>query len=182
MPRIQPVEPHDAPQVSQEYVEAGKQMTGGEVINYFKQMSVSPASFKGYMDLSETLQDGSLDRKLQESIAVAVSDFNGCTYCLSVHSGLAEQEGLSEDEREQAQQFESEDPKRAAALHFVREVVESRGHPSDEVLDEVREAGYTDEQIMEMISNVALNTLSNYMNETIETEVDVPVVETTHSR
>ena len=33
MPRIQPVEPHDAPQVSQEYVEAGKQMTGGEVIN-----------------------------------------------------------------------------------------------------------------------------------------------------
>jgi hypothetical protein len=53
MPRIQPVEPHHAPQVSQEYVEAGKQMTGGEVINYFKQMSVSPASFKGYMDLSE---------------------------------------------------------------------------------------------------------------------------------
>ncbi len=177
MPRIQPLEPHHA-KISQEYVEAGKQMTGGKVINYFKQMSVSPASFKGYMDLSETLQGGSLDRKLQESIAVAVSDFNGCTYCLSVHSGLAEQE----DEREQAQQFESEDPKRAAALHFVREVLESRGHPSDEVLDEVREAGYTDEQIMEMISNVALNTLSNYMNETIETEVDVPVVETTHSR
>ena len=182
MPRIELVEPQNAPEVSQEYVEAGKQMSGGEVINFFKQMSVSPASFKGYMDLSETLQGGSLDRKLQESIAVAVSDFNGCTYCLSVHSGLAEQEGLSEDEREQAQQFESEDPRRAAALHFVREVVESRGHPSAEVLYEVKEAGYTDEQIMEMISNVALNTLSNYMNETIETEVDVPVVETTHSR
>jgi AhpD family alkylhydroperoxidase len=128
-PCIQPLEPHNASEVSQQYVEAGKQMTGGEVINYFKQMSVSPASFKGYMDLSQTLQGGSLDRKLQESIAVAVSDFNGCTYCLSVHSGLAKQEGLSEDEREQAQQFESENPKRAAALHFVREVVESRGHP-----------------------------------------------------
>jgi alkylhydroperoxidase family enzyme len=50
------------------------------------------------------------------------------------------------------------------------------------LFDEVKEAGYTDEQIMEMISNVALNTLSNYMNETIETEVDVPVAETTHSR
>jgi alkylhydroperoxidase family enzyme len=49
-------------------------------------------------------------------------------------------------------------------------------------LDEAREAGYTDEQIMEMISNVALNTLSNYMNETVETEVDVPIVETTHSK
>jgi AhpD family alkylhydroperoxidase len=72
------------------------------------------------MDLSGTLQGGTLDRQMQESIAVAVSDFNGCTYCLSVHSGLAEQEGLSEDERERAQQFESEVPKRAAALHFVQ--------------------------------------------------------------
>ena len=182
MPRIELVEPQNAPEVSQEYVEAGKQMSGGEVINFFKQMSVSPASFKGYMDLSETLQGGALDRKLQESIAIAVSDFNGCTYCVSVHSGLAEQEGLSEDEREQAQQFESEYPKRAAALHFVREVGESRGHPSDEACEEVREAGYTDEQIMEMIANVALNTFSNYMNETVEIDVDVPVVETTHSR
>ncbi len=182
MTRMQLVEPHNAPEVSKEYVEVGKQMTGGQVINFFKQMSVSPASFKGYMDLSGTLQSGTLDRQMQESIAVAVSDFNGCTYCLSVHSGLAEQEGLSEDERERAQQFESEDPKRDAALHFVQEVVESRGHPSDEAFDGVREAGYTDEQIMEMIANVALTTFSNYMNETIETDVDVPVVETTHSR
>jgi uncharacterized peroxidase-related enzyme len=128
---------------------------------------------QGYMDLSGTLQGGTLDRQMQESIAVAVSDFNGCTYCLSVHSGLAEQEGLSEDERERAQQFESEVPKRAAALHFVQEVVESRGHPSEKAFDGVREAGYTDEQIMEMIANVALNTFSNYMNETVEIDVDV---------
>jgi len=80
MPRIQPVEPENAPEVSQEYVEAGKQMTGGEVINFFKQMSVSPTSFKGYMDLAETLQGGALDRQTQESIAVAVSDFDGCVY------------------------------------------------------------------------------------------------------
>jgi hypothetical protein len=47
IPRIQPVEPQNAPEVSEEYIEVGKQMTGGEVINYFKRMSVSPASFKG---------------------------------------------------------------------------------------------------------------------------------------
>jgi hypothetical protein len=35
---------------------------------------------------------------------------------------------------------------------------------------------------MEMIANVALNTFSNYMNATVEIDVDVPVVETTHSR
>ena len=75
------------------------------------------------------------------------------------------------------QRFEAEDPKLAAALQFVEEVVESHGHPSDEAFNAPREAGYTDEQIMEMIANVALTTFSNYMNDSIQTEVDVPVVE-----
>ena len=80
MPRIELVEPQNAPEVSQEYVEAGKQMSGGEVINFFKQMSVSPTSFKAYMDFSGTLQGGALDRQTQESIAVAISDYDGCVY------------------------------------------------------------------------------------------------------
>ncbi len=87
--------------------------------------------------------------------------------------------GLSQDEVGQAQRFESNDEKRAAALRFAREVVETRGHPSDESFEAVREAGYTDEQIMEMISTVALATFTNYMNETIDTELDIPVVEPT---
>lgn len=92
---------------------------------------------------------------------------------------MAEQEGLSKDEVRKAQSFESDDPKRAAALRFAHDVIESRGHPSDESFEEVREAGYTDEQIMEMIANVALTQFSNYMNDSIQTEVDVPVTEPT---
>ena len=94
---------------------------------------------------------------------------------------MAEQEGLSQDEVRKAQSFESDDPKRAAALRFAHDVIESRGHPSDDSFEEAREAGYTDEQIMEMISNVALTQFSNYMNDSIQTEVDIPVVQPTGS-
>ncbi len=80
MSRIQPMEPEDAPQGSRKYIEKGKQQTDGQVINFFKQMSVSPASFKAYMDFSATLQGGALDRQTQESIAVAISDYDGCVY------------------------------------------------------------------------------------------------------
>ena len=86
---------------------------------------------------------------------------------------------MSKDEVRQAQNFQSDDPKRAAALNFAHDVIESRGHPSDESFEEVREAGYTDEQIMEMIANVALTQFSNYMNDSLQTEVDVPVTEPT---
>ena len=86
---------------------------------------------------------------------------------------------MSQDEIERAQQFESEDEQRAGALRFAREVVETRGHPSDESLEEVRNAGYTDEQVVEMVATVALATFSNYMNDTMGTEVDLPVQEPT---
>lgn len=94
---------------------------------------------------------------------------------------MAEQEGLSQEERERAQSFESEDESRAAALRFVKEVVENDAHISDEAFEDVREAGYSDEQIMEMISNVALTTFSNFINDAIGTEVDVPQVDPVHS-
>ena len=84
---------------------------------------------------------------------------------------------MSEEEVERAQRFESEQEQRAAAFRFAREVVESRGHPSDEAIDEARNANYTDEQIVEMVATVALATFTNYMNDTMETEVDVPKVE-----
>lgn len=60
-------------------------------------------------------------------------------------------------------------------------MVESRGKPSDESFEGARGTGYTDEQIIEIIANVALTTFSNYLNDTIQTEVDIPQVEPVHS-
>jgi alkylhydroperoxidase family enzyme len=89
---------------------------------------------------------------------------------------------MSEDEVERAQRFESEDEQRAAALRFAREVVENRGHPSEEALEEVRNAGYNDEQIIEMVATINLATFTNYMNDFMGTEVDLPVQEPTDGR
>ncbi len=89
---------------------------------------------------------------------------------------------MSQDEIERAQRFESEDDQRAAALRFAQEVVENRGHPSDEALDEVRNAGYTDEQIIEIVATINLANLTNYMNDFMGTEVDLPVREPTGNR
>jgi len=88
---------------------------------------------------------------------------------------------LSEEEIRQAQGFESDDVRRAAGLRFVREVVETRGHPSDEAVNGAREAGFSDEAILEMVAHVALTTFSNYTNDLAGTELDIPKVERVHS-
>ena len=87
---------------------------------------------------------------------------------------------MSEEEIRQAQGFESDDARRASGLRFVREVVETRGHPSDEALDGAREAGFSDEEILEMVAHVALTTFSNYTNDLAGTELDIPKVERVH--
>jgi alkylhydroperoxidase family enzyme len=89
---------------------------------------------------------------------------------------------MSEEEVERVQRFESEDDQRAAALRFAREVVENRGHPSDEALEEVRNAGYTDEQIIEMVATINLATFTNYMNDFMGTEIDLPIQQPTGDR
>ena len=84
---------------------------------------------------------------------------------------------MSEEEIRQAQGFESDDARREAGLRFVREVVETRGHPSDEAVNGAREAGYSDEEILEMVAHVALTTFSNYTNDLAGTEFDIPKAE-----
>ena len=79
VPRIEPVEPENAPEESRPLMEKGAQ-GAGKMLNFYKEFAVSPTSFEGYMNLNATLQGGALDRRMQESIAVAVSDFNGCDY------------------------------------------------------------------------------------------------------
>ena len=86
---------------------------------------------------------------------------------------------MSEAEIERAQRFESEDGQRAAALRFAWEVVETRGQPSDEALNELPNAGCTDKQIIEMVATVALASFTNYMNDFMGSEVDLPVKEPT---
>jgi alkylhydroperoxidase family enzyme len=52
----------------------------GQMLNFFKQMAVSPASFQAYMDFEAALQDGELDQLTREAVYLGTSDYNGCTY------------------------------------------------------------------------------------------------------
>ena len=60
-------------------------------------------------------------------------------------------------------------------MAFARKIVEDRGHVSDEDVEEVRRAGYTDGEIAEIVANVAMTIFTNYFNHVADTEVDFPL-------
>jgi len=71
----------------------------------------------------------------------------------------------------------SSDAKADAAVHFAVNVAQERGHVSDAAVLAVKAAGYDDAEVMEIVLHVALNTLTNYVNEVAQTDIDFPAVE-----
>src|SRR5262249_33121327 len=147
----------------------------GMAPNMFRVIGNSPAALEGYLGLNGALSKGLLEPQTRERIAVALAEFNGCDYCLSAHSylgkGLAK---LSDAEIEANRDGGSTDRKADAAVRFAVKVAETRGHPSEQDLAAVKQAGYTDAQVIEIVLHIALNTLTNYVNETVKTEIDWP--------
>jgi alkylhydroperoxidase family enzyme len=70
----------------------------------------------------------------------------------------------------------SHDPKADAAVRFAADLVRNRGHVGEDAVRAVRQAGYDDGQLVEIVAHVALNTLTNYVNEAFATAIDFPVV------
>jgi uncharacterized peroxidase-related enzyme len=147
----------------------------GRVPNLIATMAQSSAVLEAYFGFSQGLAGGSLSASLREQIALTVSEANQCNYCLAAHSFLGGKTGLSRSEIHDARHGLASDEKANAALIFARKIVEERGHVSDEDVEEVRHAGYTDGEIAEIVANVALSIFTNYFNHVAETEIDFPL-------
>lgn len=173
MPRLNVIQPANATgPVKQIYDDVTAKM--GKVVNIFQGMANSPAALKAYLSMSAALAEGDLSPEDREVVYLAVSESNGCHYCVSAHSMLAKHIGVSDEETLAARQFHSPNEKRAALLEFVRKVIATKGFVKDEDLEAVRGAGYSDGQVAEAIGYIGLATFSNLFNHVHDTLLDFP--------
>ena len=136
----------------------------------------SPIAFNAWATLLGSLSKA-LDVKTRDSIGLAVSEVNRCNYCLTVHSFTAEHMAkMPADEIILARKGHASDPKRDAAVQFARKVIETRGNVTDADLEAVRDAGYTDANITEIVALVAMFSLTNFFNNVFDPEKDFPAV------
>ena len=165
-----------APAAAQPLLEAVRKQIGSAP-NLFRLTATSPAALEGYLGLNGALAKGALNAATRERIALAIAQVNGCGYCLAAHSYIGSNVAkLSDSELIANRSGRSEDPRANAAVVFAVKVATDRGAISDVDFALVRAAGYSDAEIVEIVAHVALNTLTNYVNEVFQTEVDFPVV------
>ncbi len=152
------------------------QQAFGVTPNMFKAVANAPAALKSMWAAFGALGSGSISPRLGEQIAVAVADRNACAYCLAAHTALGRKAGASAEDMAAAQAGQSADPQTAAALNFALQLVEQRGRVSAAAVQALRSAGFSDEQVVDIVAHVALNLFTNYINLSLDVPVDFPAV------
>lgn len=148
----------------------------GTVPAMFRAVANSPAALASMWGSFGAFGGGTLGPALGEQIAVAVANRNSCEYCLAAHTALGRKAGLTRDTLAAAQDGESDDPKTAALLAFALKLVSDRGQLSPADVQTVRDRGWSDEQIVETIGQVALNLFTNYVNIALDVPIDFPTI------
>ena len=134
---------------------------GGQLPNFVGVLAGSPAALRAFARFRSELRHGALPLKTQQRIALGVAEHQRSEYALAALQRTARDAGVGLDEIARARAFESGDEREAALLRFVKALLESEGAPRPVHVEEAREAGWTDEQILEAVAHVALSTFAN---------------------
>lgn len=145
---------------------------GGQLSNFIGVLAGSPAALRAYARFRSELRNGTLPLKTQQRIALAVSEHQGSEYALNLLQRSARDAGLGLDEVALARAFESGDEREQALLTLIKALVEDEGTPKLHLIEEARELGWSDEQILEAIGHVAVTTFANLITRAGDVPVD----------
>lgn len=177
MPRIQPVDHAKATGPAKEYLDGIKAKLGATP-NIFKTFALSPAVGEFYAAQGAALAKSTLPAALREQLALTVAGANACDYCASAHTLMGKKAGVADDELPAALKGKSKDQKAQAALTFAKKIVDAKGKLNDADVKAVKDAGFSDAEVLEIIAVVAANIFTNYFNHIVDTEVDFPHIDT----
>ncbi len=149
----------------------------GAVINLFKVTGNAPNILKGILALNkEVSKSTELDAKLIEQVAMLTSALNRCDYCVNVHAKVGENIGLSRKNLILAMEGKANDVKAQALLNFTNEVVRNRGLVTNKTLQEVQNAGFSNQALIETIGIIGVYTTLQYIRHVANPEHDFPMV------
>ena len=161
-----------APEASHEVIDK-MNAKYGFLPNIFGVLAGSPAAAGGYAALTDLLAKGALSPLEQQVVFLTVSGVNNCEYCVAAHSTVADMLNAPADIVDALRGGTPlPDAKLDALRNFTAAMVEKRGWMDDLDVSVFRAAGYGDAHILDVITGVAMKTISNYANHLAGTKVD----------
>lgn len=160
----------------------GAMSAGGQLPNFLGVLAGSPAAVRAYARFRSELRHGTLTLETLERVSLAVAQHFGSQPGLALHVRTARQAGLGIDEVALAREWDSREPRQAALLRYLKALVEQRGGAPMHLHEEAREAGWSDEELLEAIAFISLESFTAMINVAGEVPVDGSVEETRRLR
>ena len=136
-------------------------------------LSEAPKALEAYEVLGTLFKDTSLTTIEQHVVWLTINYENDCGYCVPAHTGLAKFDAVPDDVIEALRNGTSiANPKLEALRTFTVQVVQKRGWVTEDDVKAFLDAGYTQQQILEVILGLAQKVISNYTNHVAKTPVD----------
>ena len=164
--------PDSAPAAARDTLEAARKKFGF-LPNLLGELAAAPSALNAYVTLNELLAGSSLRPVEQQVVLIAASIANGCTYCVAAHTAGLKSAGLLDDQIEALREGRPlSDNKLQALRALTTAIVSQRGRITEGELQQFVDAGFAQEQVLEVLLGVAMKTLSNYTNHIAETPLD----------
>jgi AhpD family alkylhydroperoxidase len=160
----------------------GALATGGQLPNFLGVLAGSPAALRAYARFRSELRHGELALPTVERIALAVAEAAGSKPGVALHTRTARSAGLTVDEIALAREFDSRDEREATLLRYLQPLITTGEQPKMHLHEEAREAGWSDEDLLEALAYVALERFTAMINVAGDVPVDGSVEESRRLR
>ena len=136
-------------------------------------LAEAPKALEAYEVLAALFKGTSLTTTEQHVVWLTINYENNCDYCVPAHTGLAKMDRVPDDIIESLRNGSAIADDRLEALRsFTRQLVQNRGWVEDAEVEHFLAAGYTRQNILEVIVGMAHKVISNYTNHLARTPVD----------
>jgi len=150
----------------------------GILPNIYAVIGNSAVALESYLTFSELLKNCSFNAKEQEAIFLAVSESNGCNYCVSAHTALARMNGFSEEETLELRAGTIKDIRYNVLTNLAKSIVENRGRADEKLIDAFYEMGFKSDALVELVALVIEKSFTNYIGRLAKPEIDFPIAKT----
>lgn len=145
----------------------------GFVPNLYATFAYSENALGTYLALQSA--KSSINAKSREVVNLVVSQVNECAYCLAAHTALGKMNGFTDGQileiRGGSAAF---DAKLDTLAKLTRSIAINRGHADPALVDAFFEAGWTKENLVDVIVSIGDKTISNYLHAATKVPVDFP--------
>ena len=167
----------DAPQASRPFLENVIQFSPtGRLLNLHAQMAHSPAVLAGYVGIRQANDaHGTLAFPVRAALMLAAAGATRSEYAEAITATLAERAGWSKSQVDSLRSGGSlGDDKIDSIVGVVREAAAHDGRVGDMAWERAMACGWTDEQLTEAFSYLALTVFTGYFLNYARTALDLP--------